>query len=138
MKREILALIAGVLFGLGLAISQMINPEKVLGFLDIAGAWDPSLALVMGGALAVAAIGTLIMRGSDRPVFDVRYYVPERRDLDARLIGGAALFGIGWGIGGYCPGPGLAAMAIGWWEPFVFVVALIAGSLSWKLIGERD
>ncbi len=138
MKREILALIAGVLFGLGLAVSQMINPNKVLGFLDIAGAWDPSLALVMGGALAVAAIGTLIMRGSDRPLFDVRYYVPERRDLDARLIGGATLFGIGWGIGGYCPGPGLAAMTIGWWEPFVFVVALIAGSLSWKLIGERD
>ncbi len=137
MKREILALIAGVLFGLGLAVSQMINPNKVLGFLDIAGAWDPSLALVMGGALAVAAIGTLIMRGSDRPLFDVRYYVPERRDLDARLIGGATLFGIGWGIGGYCPGPGLAAMTIGWWEPFVFVVALIAGSLSWKLIGER-
>ena len=138
MKREILALIAGVLFGLGLAVSQMINPNKVLGFLDIAGAWDPSLALVMGGALAVAAIGTLIMRRSDRPLFDVRYYVPERRDLDARLIGGATLFGIGWGIGGYCPGPGLAAMTIGWWEPFVFVVALIAGSLSWKLIGERD
>ena len=138
MKREILALIAGVLFGLGLAVSQMINPHKVLGFLDIAGAWDPSLALVMGGALAVAAIGTLFMRRSDRPLFDMRYYVPERRDLDARLIGGAALFGVGWGIGGYCPGPGLAAMAIGWWEPFVFVVALIAGSLSWKLIGERD
>ncbi len=138
MKREILALIAGVLFGLGLAVSQMINPLKVLGFLDIAGAWDPSLALVMGGALAVAAFGTLIMRRSERPLFDVRYYVPERRDLDARLIGGAALFGIGWGIGGYCPGPALAALAIGWWEPVVFVIALVAGSLSWKLIGEKN
>lgn len=137
MKREIVALVAGVLFGLGLAVSQMINPEKVLGFLDIAGAWDPSLALVMGGALAVATIGTLIMRRTQRPVLDVRYYVPDRRDLDARLIAGAALFGMGWGIGGYCPGPGLAAMTIGWWEPFVFVFALIAGSLTWKFIGEN-
>lgn len=137
MKREILALVAGMLFGMGLAVSQMINPLKVLGFLDIAGAWDPSLALVMGGALVVAGIGTLIMRRTEKPLFDVRYYVPDRRDLDGRLIVGAALFGMGWGIGGYCPGPGLAAMAIGWWEPFVFVVALIAGSLSWKLIGER-
>lgn len=137
MKREVVALVAGVLFGLGLAVSQMINPKKVLGFLDIAGAWDPSLALVMGGALAVATIGTLIMRRTQRPVLDVRYYVPDRRDLDTRLILGAALFGVGWGIGGYCPGPGLAAMTIGWWEPFVFVVSLIAGSLTWKFVGEK-
>src|SRR5512145_2928214 len=101
------AFASGLLFGLGLIVSQMVNPAKVVGFLDVFGTWDPSLALVMGGAVAVSALGTVLARRRGVPVLASRQEIPTRRDLDPRLIGGAALFGIGWGLIGLCPGPAL-------------------------------
>src|ERR671913_1238280 len=110
MALNVSAFASGLLFGLGLIVSQMVNPAKVLGFLDIFGEWDPSLALVMGGAVAVSALGTLIARRRGVPVLAPRLEIPTRRDLDPRLIGGAALFGIGGGLFGLWPRPALAAL----------------------------
>ncbi|MGB1220361.1 MAG: DUF6691 family protein [Alcanivoracaceae bacterium] len=127
MRANIIALVAGVLFGLGLAVSQMTNPAKVLSFLDVAGAWDPSLAFVMGGAVLVMALSwPLRGRGLCASL------VPgESRasltDVDRPLVFGAALFGIGWGLVGYCPGPAVSALVLAGLEPLVFVLAMVAG-----------
>ena len=128
------AFASGLLFGLGLIVSQMVNPAKVLGFLDVLGNWDPSLALVMGGAVAVSAVGTLIARRRGLPVLARRLEIPTRRDLDLRLIGGAALFGIGWGLVGLCPGPALTALAFGPWQVPVFVAAMLAGMALFRIV----
>lgn len=137
MRRIAFALCAGALFGLGLAISGMTDPDKVLNFLDLAGRWDPSLAMVMVGALAVALPGYAWVRRSGRTVCgDALPAAPNPR-VDARLLGGSALFGIGWGIAGYCPGPALANLAHGALEPAVFVFALIAGSQLARLLPAR-
>ncbi|NBJ10716.1 YeeE/YedE family protein [Microvirga arsenatis] len=128
------AFASGLLFGLGLIVSQMVNPAKVLGFLDIFGAWDPSLALVMGGAVAVSTLGYLIAKRRGVPVLAPRLEIPTRRDLDPRLIGGAALFGIGWGLVGLCPGPALVGMTFGPWPVFVFVAAMIVGMAVFRLV----
>jgi uncharacterized protein len=128
------AFASGLLFGLGLLVSQMVNPAKVLAFLDIFGAWDPSLAFVMGGAVAVSAVGYQIARRRGVPVLAPRLEIPTRRDLDARLIGGAALFGIGWGLAGLCPGPALAALTFGPPEVFAFAAAMIGGMALCRLI----
>jgi uncharacterized protein len=125
---------SGLLFGLGLIVSQMVNPAKVLGFLDIFGNWDPSLAFVMGGAVAVSALGYLIAKRRGVPVLAPRLEIPTRRDLDPRLIGGAALFGIGWGLAGLCPGPALVALTFGPWQVFVFVAAMIVGIAVFRLV----
>ena len=128
------ALASGLLFGLGLIVSQMVNPAKVLGFLDVFGNWDPSLAFVMGGAVAVSALGTVLARRRGIPVFARRLEIPTRRDLDPRLIGGAALFGIGWGLVGLCPGPALTAITFGPWQVLVFVVAMVAGMALFRIV----
>jgi len=128
------AFASGLLFGLGLIVSQMVNPAKVLGFLDIFGNWDPSLALVMGAAVAVSALGTLVTRRRGAPVLAPRLEIPTRRDLDPRLIGGAALFGIGWGLVGLCPGPALVGLTFGPWPVFVFVAAMIVGMAIFRLV----
>jgi uncharacterized membrane protein YedE/YeeE len=128
------AFASGLLFGLGLVISEMVNPAKVLAFLDVFGNWDPSLAFVMAGAIAVSALGTLIAQRRGTPVLAARLEIPTRRDLDPRLIGGAALFGIGWGLVGLCPGPALAALTFGPWQIFVFVAAMIAGMALFRLV----
>ncbi|MBM4296976.1 MAG: YeeE/YedE family protein [Deltaproteobacteria bacterium] len=121
------ALLIGTLFGLGLSISEMTNPARVIGFLDIAGRWDPTLIFVMGGALAVTLPAyTLILRRA-RPLLDGAFHLPAKRDIDRRLLIGAALFGIGWGLGGFCPGPALASLASGAPAVFGFVLAMIAG-----------
>jgi uncharacterized membrane protein YedE/YeeE len=128
VKPIILAAIAGLLFGLGLAVSGMTNPDKVLNFLDVAGAWDPSLALVMGGALVVTLPGfAWVRRRGVSLVCDALPATPSPT-IDRRLLIGSALFGIGWGIAGYCPGPALANLAHGTLEAVVFVVAVLAGS----------
>jgi len=132
MKKNIAALIAGLLFGLGLAISQMTNPAKVLNFLDITGTWDPTLAFVMGGAVLVTLISFRFILKQDRPLFEGQFHLPTRSDIDSRLLGGAALFGIGWGLAGYCPGPGVAALAMGLWEPALFVVGLLVGMWGFR------
>jgi uncharacterized membrane protein YedE/YeeE len=127
MKRIVFALAAGSLFGLGLAVSGMTNPDKVLNFLDLAGQWDPSLALVMGGALAVSVPGFAWLRRRGRTLAgDALPPAPSPR-IDRRLVAGTALFGIGWGIAGYCPGPALANIAHAR-EAVVFVIAMLVGS----------
>lgn len=128
MNQNIAALVAGILFGIGLAVSQMVNPAKVLGFLDIFGRWDPSLALVMAGAVVVAFVGFRLVRSRPAPLFGARFELPTRRDLDGRLIAGAAIFGIGWGLTGFCPGPAIASLAFGIPESVVFVVAMALGA----------
>ncbi|MCA9542991.1 MAG: YeeE/YedE family protein [Myxococcales bacterium] len=123
---------AGVIFALGLAISGMTRPDKVIGFLDFTGAWDPSLMFVMAGAIAVnvALFYPTIRRA--RPVFAPKFGIPSRSDIDLRLVGGAALFGAGWGLGGYCPGPGLASASTLAPKGLTFVVAMIAGMSLFK------
>ncbi len=124
---RLLAWLCGTLFGLGLGISGMINPAKVRNFLDLAGSWDPTLALVMGGALAVALPAFALARRRARPVIEASFHLPERRDIDARLVSGAAIFGIGWGLAGLCPGPAIAALASFQWQVLAFVAAMLAG-----------
>lgn len=128
------ALGAGVLFGLGLAVSQMVNPAKVMDFLDVAGNWDPSLALVMGGAVAVTLIAFRLAGRRGRPAFDARFFTPEKTRIDLPLVAGSAVFGIGWGLAGYCPGPGLASLSVGNVEALVFVAAMVAGSLGMRAV----
>lgn len=137
MRSVLAAFIAGLLFGIGLAVSQMINPEKVLAFLDVSGNWDPSLALVMASALLVSAIGYRLSQRRAQPVFATRFEIPTSRDIDWRLLTGALIFGIGWGLAGYCPGPALAAAGIGTAEPLIFVVAMLAGSGVARVLERR-
>ena len=130
MTRLFGATFCGVLFGYGLVLAGMTNPQKIVGFLDIFGVWDPSLALVMGGALAVTAtlFPLIIKRG--RPLFDTGLHLPTGSDIDAPLVIGSALFGMGWGIAGYCPGPALASLGRPVADAALFVVAMIAGMLA--------
>jgi hypothetical protein len=121
------AFAAGLLFGLGLMVSQMVNPAKVMAFLDVTGSWDPSLALVMIGAIAASAIGYAVAKSRGMPVLGDRLEIPSHRDFDAGLIGGAVLFGIGWGMVGLCPGPAVATLLLGLWQVWAFVVAMLAG-----------
>ena len=131
------SLAVGALFGAGLAISQMMVPAKVLGFLDVAGAWDPTLAMVMIGALAAAAPGFALARKLQAPVLAAAFETPTRRDLDARLLAGAAVFGVGWGLSGFCPGPALAALSTGIWQVTAFVAAMLAGMVIYRLLPSR-
>ena len=131
--RLAIALVAGLLFGLGLAISGMMDPAKVLGFLDVAGPWDPSLAYVLGGAVGVSAIGYVVAAQMGKPAMAPRFDIPTTRTVDARLVGGATLFGIGWGLVGLCPGPALAALSLGLTSIGVFVVAMFAGMVLFRL-----
>ncbi len=123
-----------MLFGAGLAVSGMMNPAKVLGFLDIAGDWDPTLAFVMGGALIVALPATLLARRRSRPVLAERFDLPAKKAIDLPLIAGSALFGLGWGLVGFCPGPALSALSTGLWQVALFVAAMLAGMLVFRLM----
>lgn len=119
--------IAGLLFGLGLTLAGMTDPARVLGFLDVAGAWDPTLAFVLGGAVITAFIGYRAVLGREAPLLVPRFQLPTRQALDTRLLGGAALFGIGWGLSGYCPGPAIASLATPSAPLFAMLVAMITG-----------
>jgi uncharacterized membrane protein YedE/YeeE len=121
------SLLAGLVFGLGLLLSGMADPAKVLGFLDLAGAWDPSLALVMGGAIAVGLPAFALARGRSQSLIGAPMRLPTARQVDRRLVGGSLLFGIGWGIAGFCPGPALVALGMGLAPALVFVAAMVAG-----------
>jgi len=121
------ALVCGLVFGVGLAVGGMTNPAKVLGFLDVTGTWDPSLAFVMGGALAVNAVGFALTRRRPRPLFAETFALPTLRDIDRDLIVGGAIFGVGWGLVGLCPGPALASLLRGELPIYAFVAAMIAG-----------
>lgn len=124
---KMLALLAGTLFGFGLAFSGMIDPAKVLNFLDVTGNWDPTLACVMGGAVLVAMPAFQLAKRRRHPLLATRFRLPTRTDIDARLVGGAALFGIGWGIAGLCPGPAVAALVSLQPPVFGFLAAMIVG-----------
>jgi hypothetical protein len=121
------SLAAGVVFGAGLALADMTNPAKVQNFLDVFGAWDPSLALVMGTALVTSALGYRVARRRGAPLLASVFSLPDRSDLDLRLAAGAALFGVGWGLGGLCPGPALAGLLQGVPQFYVFVAAMLVG-----------
>jgi uncharacterized protein len=135
--RLISAFAIGLIFGLGIALSGMINPAKVLNFFDLAGTWDPSLAFVMGGALAVAIPGYRLVLGRPAPVLEDRFRLPDTRVIDRRLVLGSATFGIGWGIAGFCPGGALPALGTGRPEVFLFVAALIGGILIARFLQAR-
>jgi hypothetical protein len=125
--RPWIALAAGLLFGLGLSLGGMTRPAVVLGFLDVFGAWDPRLVFVMAGAVLTTAIGYRLVRRRSRPLLAERFQWPTSRRIDTRLAGGAALFGIGWGIAGYCPGPALASLSAGMPALLVLVACMVAG-----------
>lgn len=127
----------GLLFGVGLVVSGMSNPAKVLNFLDLFGTFDPSLAFVMGGAVIVAFIGFRLVLAQPAPLLATRFQVPTRTDIDARLIVGPALFGIGWGLGGFCPGPAFTALGLGAPGTLVFVPVMLAGMWAARLLAER-
>lgn len=124
------ALASGALFGVGLALAGMTRPEKVVGFLSFFRDWDPSLMFVMMGAIAVHTTVWRMVKRRPSPLLGGRFLVPTRRDLDARLLVGAAIFGVGWGLGGYCPGPGLASLATGAPAVLAFVVAMLVGNFA--------
>jgi len=133
-----MAALAGLVFGLGLLVSGMADPQKVLGFLDIAGAWDPSLALVMGGAIALGLPGFALARRRSRSLLGAPMQLPARQTIDAPLLFGSALFGIGWGLAGYCPGPALVGTAAGLGSAAIFSAAMLAGMLLYGLWSNRS
>ncbi len=130
--QRLVAGLCGIVFGAGLAVSGMTNPAKVLAFLDVFGRWDPTLAFVMGGALVVSATGFALARRRSRPWLAESFAIPTLRDIDPKLIGGAALFGVGWGLVGLCPGPALANLCRGSAEVLLFVGAMIAGVVLYR------
>jgi uncharacterized membrane protein YedE/YeeE len=121
--------VSGLLFGAGLTLSGMVNPMKILNFLDLAGIWDPTLLFVMAGGLLVTFLGYRAVLARRRPIFAERFTLPASELIDARLVGGAALFGLGWGLTGFCPGPAVASLVFGRAETLIFVIAMAAGML---------
>lgn len=128
------ALLSGLIFGFGLILSGMANPAKVLGFLDLAGQWDPSLAFVMAGAIAVGSVAFLLARRRTLSFLGGAMHLPTARDIDRRLVAGSLLFGIGWGIAGFCPGPALVALGMAEMKALVFVAAMIAGMIIFEIL----
>ena len=136
MPRLIVALFAGALFGVGLAVSGMTNPAKIIGFLDVAGQWDPTLMFVMGGALLVTIPAFRLILGRPYPLLADGFTLPTKTALDRRLLGGAALFGVGWGLSGFCPGPAVVALVTGLLPVFAFVGAMVGGMAIYAWIFE--
>ncbi|UXC20088.1 DUF6691 family protein [Comamonas squillarum] len=134
----LIAALAGLVFGLGLLVSGMADPQKVLAFLDLAGPWDPSLALVMGGAIALGLPGFALARRRSRSLLGEPMQLPARQAVDAPLLIGSALFGIGWGLAGYCPGPALVGTAAGMGSAAIFSAAMLAGMLLFGLWSKRS
>jgi len=127
MRTVLASFVAGTLFGLGLTVSRMIDPAKVLGFLDVTGDWDPSLALVMVGALTVMTIAYRLVARRAAPLLADSFKIPTRQDIDGRIVSGAVLFGVGWGLVGLCPGPAISGLALGRYEVALFVPAMLVG-----------
>jgi uncharacterized membrane protein YedE/YeeE len=139
MAQLLASLFIGTLFGAGLAVSGMINPARVIGFLDVAGRWDPTLAFVMIGALAVTIPAfALARRQGVAPALGDAFRIPAAKDIDGRLIIGSAIFGIGWGLSGFCPGPAIAALGSGQWPVIAFGISMLAGMVLFKVWGEKS
>lgn len=139
MRNVLPGLLVALLFGAGLALSDMVNPARVVAFLDLAGDWDPTLALafVMDGAIPPSAIGYALVRRMQRPLLAEAFRIPENRVIEPRLIAGAAMFGIGWGLVGLCPGPAIAGLAFGKWQLWLFVAAMLAGMAIHRRLAAR-
>lgn len=127
MIKYLLILLSGILFSFGLVISTMINPNVVLNFLDVFGTWDPSLIFVMLGALIMVAIGFKVIFKQKMPLYEKRFHLPKKQNIDVKLISGAIIFGVGWGLSGYCPGPAIASISYGILEVFLFILAMLIG-----------
>ncbi len=130
VRQELIALLSGILFGFGLGLSQMIDRDRVLGFLNITRQWDPTLLFVFGGAIAVTIGAFRYILQRPHPLFSRKFYLPSKTAIDLPLILGAVLFGVGWGITGYCPGPAITALVLGIFNPVLFLVAMVAGSFA--------
>ena len=137
MKNSIVALLVGFIFAIGLGVAGMTQPAKVVGFLDIFGSWDPSLMFVMAGAIAVHFLTYKLIRKRTKPVFDIKWHVPTSKEVTPALIAGAFLFGIGWGLGGLCPGPAITALASFEVRPLIFVLSMITGMYLYRLVDKK-
>ena len=135
--KNLVTLLSGLMFGFGLLLSGMANPAKVQNFLDLFGTWDPSLAFVMGGAIAVTMPGFWLVTRRSKPFFNDVFHLPTRTDFDARLITGAAIFGVGWGLGGFCPGPAMTALPLAAEGTLIFVAAMLTGMAASKYVLQR-
>jgi uncharacterized membrane protein YedE/YeeE len=138
MKQVLSAFAVGLLFGIGLITSQLVNPAKVLAFLDIFGAWDASLILVMGSGLIVTTIGYRLVFAMPKPVLDSKFFLPTRNDIDYRLITGSILFGVGWGTAGFCPGPAITSIGFGEPKAILFVAAMIVGMWIFNVTEKKN
>ena len=136
--KNVLALISGLVFGFGLILSGMANPAKVIGFLDIAGSWDPSLAFVMGGAIAIGFFAFKYAETRDTTFLGEELSLPRNNTIDKRLIGGSLVFGAGWGLGGFCPGPGLVSLGMGYSGGIIFALSMVVGMLAFELIQKNS
>lgn len=136
--KNLVTLVSGLLFGFGLLLSGMANPAKVQNFLDLFGTWDPSLAFVMGGAIAVTMPGFWWVTRRSKPLFNTVFHLPTRTDFDMRLIAGSAIFGIGWGLGGFCPGPAVTALPLAAEGTLIFVATMLTGMAASKYLLNRQ
>ena len=136
--KNVLALISGLVFGFGLILSGMANPAKVIGFLDLAGSWDPSLAFVMGGAIAIGFFAFKYAETRDTTFLGEELNLPRNNTIDKRLIGGSLVFGAGWGLGGFCPGPGLVSLGMGYSGGIIFALSMVVGMLAFELIQKNS
>lgn len=134
MGRYLSVAVAGILFGAGLAVSGMVNPMKVLNFLDFTGSWDPTLIAVMGGGLVVTFVGYRLVLARTAPLFASTFQLPDTRLIDGKLMGGAVMFGLGWGLAGFCPAPAIGSLVFGYSQSWIFVAAMAAGALLMRLI----
>ncbi len=137
MASRLITALCGILFGAGLTLSDMVNPDRVLGFLDLFGMWDPTLAFVMGGALLPMGIAWIIQRSMTKPVADTQFTIPATNPTDRNLIIGALLFGAGWGLVGFCPGPAIAVLPLDGWRAFAFLAAMLTGIVIHRVYQAR-
>jgi uncharacterized membrane protein YedE/YeeE len=137
MKNSLAAFVVGFVFSMGLGISGMTQPQKVVGFLDLFGQWDPSLIFVMIGAIMVHFVTYRLIRKRDSPLLSPEWHVPTKKEITPALVGGSILFGLGWGLAGYCPGPAMTSLASFEVRPFMFVVSMLVGMVIFKLVDQK-
>jgi hypothetical protein len=137
MKRHLTAFIAGLVFAIGLGLAGLLQPARIVGFVDFFGVWDPSLAFAMGGAVLIGFVLFRLVMKRDRPLFDSKFHLPARKDITPSLVIGAAVFGIGWGVGGYCPGPAVTSSVLCSGRAFIVLTAMAVGMLGMRVVRSR-